>query len=130
MSKAVGRTEVEQICARFARNANAKNVDALVADFYTSDATLLPPGAPAIKGADGIRTFWKGMIDAGAGDVVLETQVVESSGDLAYEIGAASFTMPDGKGGKAPVAAKYLVVFKRQGDGSIKAIADIFNMNA
>jgi hypothetical protein len=39
-------------------------------------------------------------------------------------------SMPDGKGGKVPVVAKYVVVFRRQPDGSIKAIADISNANA
>ena len=66
MSQVVARTEVEQICAGFARNANAKNVDALVKEFYANDARLLPPGRPLIRGVDGIHAFWKGMIDAGA----------------------------------------------------------------
>ena len=33
MSKTAAQTEIEQIGATFARNANAKNVDALVKDF-------------------------------------------------------------------------------------------------
>ena len=129
MSKTAARTEIEQIGATFVRNANAKNVDALVKEFYANDACLLPPGAAMIRGIDGIRAFWKGMIESGASDVSLETQTVESSGEMAYEIGSANFSMPDGKGGKNPVSGKYMVVFKRQADGTLRAVADIFNMN-
>lgn len=129
MSQLQVRSEVEQVCAAFARHANAKDVDALVRDFYTDDAVLLPPGIPAIKGGKAIHGFWKGMVDAGAADVSLQTVTVESSGDFAYEVGEARFTMPDGKGGKSPQSLKYLVVFKRQTNGKFLAVADIFNSN-
>src|SRR5579872_1660003 len=129
MSHTQVRNEVEQACAIFARNANAKNLDALVKEFYAKDAVLLPPGQPEIQGIERIREFWKSMIDRGAGDVALQTKSVDASGDLAFEIGAFSFNMPDGKGGKTTVQGKYLVVFKRQPDGKLLAVADTFNMN-
>ena len=130
MPKSPAQIEVEKICANFALNANAKNVDALVREFYTNDAVLLPPGSPAIRGAADIHKFWKGMIDAGAADLTLETVSVDASGELAYEIGEAKFTMPDGKGDKAPQAVKYMVVFKRQPGGNLLAVADMFSGNA
>ena len=130
MSQAQVRTEVEQMSATFSRNANAKDADALVRDFYVNDAVLLPPGSPAINGAGAIRGFWKGLIDAGAADVALKTVSVDSSGDLAYEIGEYGFTMPDGTGGKAQMSGKYLVVFKRQPNGTLRAVADMFSGNS
>ena len=54
---------------------------------------------------------------------------IEQITDMAYEIGSADFTMPDGKGGKTAVSGKYVVVFKRQADGTLRAVADFFNMN-
>ena len=130
MSQLGVRAEVEQLSATFSRNANAKDLNALIRDFYVDDAVLLPPGSPAINGAGAIRDFWKGLIDAGAADVALKTASVDSSGELAYEIGEYSFTMPDGTGGKAPMAGKYLVVFKRQTNGTLRAVADMFSGNS
>ena len=130
MSQDQVRAEVEQVSATFSRNANAKDADALVRDFYTNDAVLLPPGSPAISGSTAIRDFWKGLLDAGAADVALKTASVDASGDLVYEIGAYSFTMPDGTGGRAPMAGKYLVVFKRQPNGTLRSVADMFSGNS
>ena len=124
------QTEVTQLSAQFARNANAKDLDALIRDFYANDAVLLPPGAPPIRGAEAIKTFWKGMLDAGAAEVSLQTQSVDSSAEIAYEIGAYSFTMPDGKGGKNHLSGKFLVVYKRQANGSLRAVADMFSPNS
>ena len=130
MSQEQVRAEVEQVSATFSRNANAKDADALVRDFYTNDAVLLPPGSPTITGAAAIRDFWKGLLDAGAADVALKTASVDASGDLVYEIGAYSFSMPDGAGGKVGMSGKYLVVFKRQANGTLRSVADMFSANS
>ena len=130
MSQPQVQTEIEDNNAKFVRDASAGDADALVRDFYGKDPVLLPPGAPPVHGTDAIRSFWKGMLDAGAADVRLETQSVIAHGKLAYEIGAYSFTMPDGSGGKTQVAGKYLVVCKRQQDGTLRAVADMFSSNS
>jgi ketosteroid isomerase-like protein len=124
------QSEVSQLSARFARNANARDVDALVRDFYASDAVLLPPNAPQMAGTDAIKAFWKGLLDGGAADVAIQSGSVDSSGDLAYEVGTYSFTMPDEKGGKLQLSGKFVVVYKRQANGSLLAVADMFSPNA
>ena len=128
MSQSV-RSEVDRIDATFSQNANAGNADALVREFYADDAVLLPPGAPAIKGVTAIRNFWKGLIEAGATNVKLQTQSVDASGDLAYEIGQYSFMIPNQQGESTQQTGKYLVVFKRQSNGALKAVADMFSGN-
>ena len=130
MSQVQVRAEVEQLSATFARYANAKDADALVTNFYAHDAVLLPPSAPAVHGADAIRVFWQGLIDAGGADVSLNTVSVDASGELVYEVGEYNFTMPDGKGGKVLVSGKYLIVFKRQPTGTLRAVADMFSGNS
>jgi uncharacterized protein (TIGR02246 family) len=111
----------------FVRNANAGDAGKLVSGFYTEDATLLPPNAPLVRGADNIRGFWQGVLDAGAGDVTLETTQVDASGDLAYGVGRYSFTMPAEGGERGRDRGKYLVVFRRQADGSWRCVADMFS---
>jgi ketosteroid isomerase-like protein len=55
---------------------------------------------------------------------------VESSGDFAYEIGTYEAIVPMPGGGTGPSTGKYLVVWKRQSDGNIKMVADMFSPNA
>lgn len=111
----------------FVRHANGRNAASLVEAFYGPDAALLPPDSPVIRGADQIRAFWQGLIDAGGADVTLETAQIESSGDLAYGIGRYTFTMPSASGGRTRQSGKYLVVYRRHSDGSWKAVADMFS---
>ena len=124
------RQAIERAIAEFESAAKAKNASAMTA-FYTDEATLLPPGSPLIKGRSNIQTFWKGFLDAGAADPMLRVLTVESSGDLAYEIGSWDAIMPNPATGKVgPASGNYLVVWKRQPDGTIKMVADMFHPNA
>ena len=111
----------------FVRNANRKDAAALVAGFYAEDATLLPPNAPMISGAAAIRDFWTSVINAGAADVSLNTTKLEVSGDLAYGIGNYSFTLPAATGERTRDDGSYMVVYRRQPDGSWKVVADMFS---
>ena len=85
----------------------------------------MPPNAPLIKGAENIRGFWQSVMDAGVGDVTLETTEIDASGDLAYGIGRYILTMPASDGGRSRDQGKYLVVFRRQPGGRWKAVADM-----
>jgi ketosteroid isomerase-like protein len=111
----------------FVRHATNKDAAALVSAFYAPDATLLPPNAPLISGTEGIREFWQGLLDAGGADVTLDTSLVDMAGDLAYGIGQYSFTLPAASGGRTHERGKYLVVYRRQPDGSWKVVADMFS---
>jgi uncharacterized protein (TIGR02246 family) len=123
------KTAIQKAISAFESAANAKNPSGLAA-FYAEDATLLPPGSPLIKGRSNIQTFWQNFLAAGASDPKLRTVSVESSGELAYEIGTydAIVPKPDGTG-TARSSGKYLVVWKRMADG-VKIVADMFSPNA
>jgi len=101
-----------------------------IADLYTENATLLPPGQPAMTGRQNIQGFWQGFFDAGASDATLKSIQISGSGDLAYEIGEYSAMMPQPSGGTAPGTGKYLVVFEREQDGTLRMAADMFSPNA
>lgn len=111
----------------FVRNANAGDVETLVSAFYAEDAEILPPGAPSLRGHADILRCWQGMVSAGLNFTVLKALRIEESGDLAYASGVYELTLsPPGRDTVAD-SGKYVVVYRRQADGSWKAIADIFN---
>jgi uncharacterized protein (TIGR02246 family) len=122
------RTEVLAIARAWENCANARDAQGIAA-LYAENATLLPPGQPAISGRQNIQAFWQGFFDAGASDARLKSIQIVGSGDLAYEIAEYSAMMPQPSGGTAPGTGKYLVVLERQPDGKLRMTADMFNSN-
>lgn len=115
------RESIEATNRAFAAAFLRGDADA-VAGLYTSDAQLIPPGAEIVSGRPAIAAFWKGAIEAGLKDIVLETQRVESTGDLAWEMGAVRLVAPDG----GVSQDRYLVVWKRE-NGKWQLHRDIWN---
>jgi ketosteroid isomerase-like protein len=117
--------EIQRLEAGFMKHANEKDAAAVTELFYAEDAQLLGPGAPLIRGKAAIREFWAGFMQVAGNDVTLETHTVGEAGDLAYGVGRFTGTI-----GGAHQTGKYVVVYKRQADGGLKAIADAFNADA
>jgi ketosteroid isomerase-like protein len=94
---------------------------------YTQDARLLSPGVPAITGLAGIIDYWKTAATAlGVTGAKLHSLELTVTGDRAAEVGRAEvFTAP----GAPPVALKYVVLWKREGD-AWKWDVDCWNMDA
>ena len=101
---------------------------AAVGGMYASDARLFPPNSQRIDGSQGIQGFWQSLINAGVKVVRLETVQVESSGDIAYEVGNYTLTIPQADKEAITAEGKYVVVWKRQGP-NWKLTADIWNSN-
>lgn len=123
------QTEIREIIEAWEKSANAKDASGIAA-LYAENATLLPPGQPAIKGRQNILAFWQGFFDAGASDAKLKSSEIVGSDAFVYEIGEYSAMMPQPTGGTAPGTGKYLVVYERQSDGKLKMVADMFSSNA
>ncbi len=100
---------------------------AAMAELYTEDGALLPPGAARVDGRDGIRALWQGYMDAGVRDLDLETVEVEDHGDSASEVGAYTLTAPDGEGGRVTGQGKYIVLWQKGDDGVWRLHRDIWN---
>jgi uncharacterized protein (TIGR02246 family) len=122
------RSAIEKAIVAFEKAADAKDAAAL-ASMYTEDATLMPPGSPVVKGRKNIQQFWQGFIGSGASDAKMKIADVQAFGDTAYEVGSFDVNMPTPEGSKARTQGKYVVIWKRQPDGSIKLHVDIFNMS-
>ncbi|MCI0693058.1 SgcJ/EcaC family oxidoreductase [candidate division KSB1 bacterium] len=113
---------------------NAKWVEAFnrgdaagVAALYTDNAALLPPNSEMIQGRQGIQNFWNGGFQMGLKDAALTTVDVGGNGDTAFEIGKYTLKIqPAGQEGMSD-SGKYVVVWKRQVDGTWKLHADIWN---
>ena len=92
---------------------------------YTEDAKLLPPNSPMVTGKEAIQAFWQGGIDMGFKGATLRTTDLEEHGDTAIEVGAYTLDIQPQGGDLITDRGKYVVVFKRQADGSwkIKAIS-------
>lgn len=106
----------------------AKDLERTIA-FYADDASMFPPHAPIATGREAIRAVWSSLFTTPGLGISGQTTKVEASrgGDLGYSIGTYEITTPDATGKPVTDRGKYVVVWKKQTDGSWKAVTDIFN---
>lgn len=121
---------VKEVEAAWAMDAGAKN-PARMASYYSSvDAVALFPNSPPVTGRDDIQGAWTSlMADPNFALSFGSTKAEASKGsDLVYTVGTYSLTRSDPKD-KQPVTdkGKYMTVFKKQADGTWKAVADMIN---
>jgi uncharacterized protein (TIGR02246 family) len=120
------RVAIEAANAKFSE-AFARGDGKAISAMYTSDAIAFPPDSEMIRGNEAIGEFWKVTREGGVRSATLTTVEVSRSGDVAYEVGRVSLTIQPV--GKEPTTAmaKYVVVWKRQTNGSWKLHRDIWN---
>jgi uncharacterized protein (TIGR02246 family) len=115
--------------AAWVKDANTKDVEKFVAH-YTDDASVLLPNMPIITGKDAIRNALKPILaDPNFALQFSSTrQDVAKSGDLGYTVGTYTMTGTNEKD-KKPFTdkGKYTTIFKKQADGSWKAVVDMLN---
>ena len=115
----------------WSRAAVAKDVDRVVS-FYSEDAIAYPPQEPAAIGQPAIKKVWAAYFADNSFTISWKTVHVEvaKSGDLGYTTGTYedSFRGPDGK--LVSEKGKYMCTWKKQKDGTWKAIHDMWNSDA
>jgi uncharacterized protein (TIGR02246 family) len=94
---------------------------------YTEDAKLLPPNSPLVTGKQAIQAFWQGGIDMGIKGATLQTVELEEHGDTVIEVGTYTLDIQPEGADLMKDQGKYVVIFKRQTDGSWKLATDMFN---
>jgi ketosteroid isomerase-like protein len=122
------RQAIETNNARF-DSAAMKGDSATLVGLYSDDAVLMLSNVPAARGHDAIAKAFGGMTSSmRVSAFKLTTQDVIAAGDYAMETGAFDMTSQAAKAGK-PVrdTGKYLVLWKKQADGSYKILRDIAN---
>ncbi len=94
------------------------------------DGVLLPPDQPMLEGKAQIAELLQGMFRIGLRDLTLEAVSADCSGDLAYEVGRYLMRLDLEGTGSVEEEGKYLTVLKRQPDGTWKAVASVYNVDA
>jgi len=120
-------TVIRERTAARVRHIREQDMDAMVDDFYADDALFMPPNHLEVRGREDLLEYWRARPDEGLLELELEPTHVESSGDLAYEVGRYTSILRPRHGALLQDYGKYLVVYRRQEDGDWKAVADTFN---
>jgi uncharacterized protein (TIGR02246 family) len=120
---------VKGVEAAWVKDIATKDVDKFVS-YYSDDASFLVPNQPTINGKENIKAALKPMLaDPNFALTFQSTRAGASKGgDFVYTVGIYSLTLsrPSDKTAVTD-RGKYLTVFKKQPDGSWKAVADMIS---
>lgn len=121
------RKSIEEANAKYSEAIQEGNLAGVVVG-YTDDATMVPPDGELIKGKQAIEKYYRTFFEMGMKEVVLTTIEVDGSGGTVYEIGKTRVRIqPEGQEAIQD-SSKYLVIWKRQADGTWKVHVDIWNL--
>lgn len=123
-AKALAKLDDDWSAAAATRDA------AKVASFYADDALAYPPNEPVAVGKAAAQKVWAAYFAEPSFKISWKTTHAEVKGDLGFTSGTYedSFKGPDGK--LVEEKGKYLCVWKKQKDGSWKAIHDMWNSDS
>ena len=102
---------------------------AAIAQQYTADAIVLPPGNPRVTGNEAIQELFTGWLaEAPISSATLDSEVitVAAAGDYAYAVGSYSMSGAAPDGSEWSDQGKYIAVWKNV-DGDWKIVTDIWN---
>lgn len=119
-------TAVRKVVQDWVFACNTRHLEDLVS-IYASDAMLLRPNHPSIRGTAAIREFFVTALDAGFCDAELDPVRVEVFGDIAYEAGRCKALIPIAVSKRREERGKYLTICARQSNGEWKIIADCWS---
>jgi uncharacterized protein (TIGR02246 family) len=120
------RAQIEQATARFSETFNRGDAAALAA-MYDTGAVVLAPNAPPMRGRQNIEALWAGARQQGFKTLDLVVNSVEVVGNHAIELGSYTLVIQPPGQGEATDRGKYMVIWRRQPDGSWKLYRDMFN---
>jgi uncharacterized protein (TIGR02246 family) len=123
-----GRAEAgaRQVVQDWAQACNTRHIDDLL-ELYAADATLIRSSAPPVRSLQAIREFLIALLEAGLGDVEMESLRLEVMGDIALDLGRCKMLVPVAMGKRREERGKYLVVLVRQPVGTWKILADCWS---
>jgi ketosteroid isomerase-like protein len=123
-----GRAEASarQVSKDWVQACNTKHIDDLL-DLYATDATLIRSSVPPVRSLPAIRAFLVSLLEAGLGDVEMESLRLEFLGDVSIDIGRCKMLVPVAMGKRREERGKYLIVLVRQPAGGWKILADCWS---
>ncbi len=121
------QSQISAINAKFDQAFNAKNAE-VIGQLYADNAVVLPaPAGEPVLGAAAIQAFFAGLISAGVIEHQLTLADAVEDGNLAYQRGQWSGAMLNEKGEKQTFGGNVHLVYRKQADGSWKAVTHIWN---
>jgi ketosteroid isomerase-like protein len=123
-----GRAEASarQVVQDWAQACNTRHIDDLL-ELYAPDATLIRSSVPPVRSLPAIREFLISLLEAGLGDVEMESLRLEIMGEIALDLGRCKMLVPVAMGKRREERGKYLVVLVRQPAGTWKILADCWS---
>ena len=130
-AKPGGRAEnaARQVVQDWAQACNTRHIDDLV-DLYSADATLIRASVAPVRSLPAIREFLVSMLEAGLGEVEMESLRLDVMGDIALDLGRCKMLVPVAMGKRREERGKYLVVLVRQPIGTWKILADCWSSDS
>ncbi len=125
---AAEETAIRTADAKGLAAAQARDLERIL-PFWADDATILPPGDPAITGKAAIRQYVAGAFATPGFSISWNTEKIEvsRSGDLAYSTGTDDITFNNSEGKTIVAHNRAVVVWKKQPDSSWKCIVDMMS---
>jgi ketosteroid isomerase-like protein len=103
----------------------SRDVDKTVS-FYAQDASALYDGFPPIHDLNALRADYQEFLGDRNFSFQAQSTRTDASGDLGYTEGSVRYSYTDPTTNKAAhFSGSYVMVWKRQADGSWKAVEDI-----
>jgi ketosteroid isomerase-like protein len=125
----IARDEVRGVLAGLVKAVAEKDTKAIV-DHYETDAVVLAPNAPMVRGSSALGELFRGMIDGGVKAIEFDTTDLIEDGSLVIEAGRSLVHVERADGSSVADPGKYLVVYRRQADGSLKMLFDAFSSDS
>ncbi|MBN1509665.1 MAG: DUF4440 domain-containing protein [Sedimentisphaerales bacterium] len=126
------KARVEEIGDKAEQCFLAGDVDAML-QYYCDDVISMPEFHPMVKGKADLKRQTEAILAMGMTFAALESTAldVQGSGELVYEVGTfrQAIVLP---GGKEPLEqkGKYVTIWKRQPDGTLKIAVEMYNSDA
>jgi uncharacterized protein (TIGR02246 family) len=114
---------VRQVVQDWAQACNTKHLDDVL-ELYAADATLIRANVPPVRSVPAIREFMFSLLEAGLGDVEMESLRTDVMGEVAIDLGRCKMLVPVAMGKRREERGKYLIVMVRQPAGAWKIVAD------
>ena len=86
----------------------------------TDDVVGVIPGMPLIKGKNAFRVYYAGSFKSGRTEVTHDIRGVEAEGDVIILHGFAQGTLTFPDTTMVPLSENFLMLFKKQEDGTMK----------
>jgi ketosteroid isomerase-like protein len=108
--------------------AQGRDVERILA-FWTEDATIFPPSAPAISGKAAIREYVQKSLAIPGFQIRWRpaSAAISADGTMGYTTGENVVTVPGPDGKLITIVGRYATVWRRDQGGDWTCVIDIWN---